>query len=129
MTESLTGNKYGCVQFRGLMKPWSIERQQIVRGGNRTLPVTCGVPQGSIIGPILFILFTTDLSAHLTHGVLISYADDTVHVDCAYPNESGLVDLKARLELTMCELNDWFSSNSLKLNEKKTSLSLGRNIA
>ena len=99
-------------------------RQQIVRGGNRTLPVTCGVPQGSIIGPILFILFTTDLSAHLTHGVLISYADDTVHVDCAYPNESGLVDLKARLELTMCELNDWFSSNSLKLNEKKTNFTL-----
>ena len=79
-------------------------RRQIVRGGSETLPVTCGVPQGSIIGPILFILFTTDLPAHLTHGVLTSYADDTVHVDCATPDESGLADLKTRLELTMREL-------------------------
>ena len=54
------------------------DRQQIVRGGKTTLPVTCGVPQGSIIGPIIFILFTSDLPAHLTHGNLISYADDTL---------------------------------------------------
>ena len=96
------------------------DRQQIVRGGKRTLPVTCGVPQGSIIGPILFILFTTDLATHLSHGILTSYADDTVHVDSGSPDAAGLADLKARLELTMRELNAWFSSNSLKLNEKKT---------
>ena len=108
------------------------DRQQIVRGGRKTLHVTCRVPQGSIVGPILFILFTTDLSAHLTHGVLTSYADDTVHVDCASPDELGLADLKARLELTMRELNAWFSSNSLKLNEKKTNFFLvgsKRNLA
>ena len=95
-------------------------RQQVVRGGRETLPVTCGVPQGSIIGPILFILFTTDLPAHVTHGILTSYADDTVHVDCASPDEPGLTDLKARMEQTMRELIAWFSSNSLKMNEKKT---------
>ena len=107
-------------------------RQQIVRGGKLTLPVTCGVPQGSIIGPILFILFTTDLPAHLTHGFLTSYADDTVHVDSAHPNELGLGELKSILELTMRELNTWFSSNSLKMNDQKTDFILvgtKRNLA
>ena len=85
-----------------------------------TLPVASSVPQGSIIGPIIFILFTSDLSAHLTHGGLTSYADDTLHVDCVIPDGPGLAELRTRLELTLCELHAWFSSNSLKMNGSKT---------
>ena len=85
-----------------------------------TLPVASGVPQGSIIGPIIFILFTSDLSAHLTHGGLTSYADDTLHVDCAIPDGPGLAELRTRLELTLRELHAWFSLNSLKMNGSKT---------
>ena len=95
-------------------------RRQTVRGGYVTLPVTCGVPQGSIIGPILFIVFTSDLPAHLTHGCLISYADDTLHIDSASPNGLGLAELRTRLELTMRELHAWFGANSLKMNSGKT---------
>ena len=84
------------------------------------LPVASGVPQGSIIGPIIFILFTSDLPAHLTHGGLTSYADDTLHVDCAIPDGRGLAELRSRLELTLRELHAWFSSNSLKMNGSKT---------
>ena len=96
------------------------DRRQIVRGGRTTLPVTCGVPQGSIIGPIIFILMTSDLPAHLTHGTLISYADDTLHIDSSFPTASSLTELQIRLELTMRELNAWFTSNSLKMNSNKT---------
>ena len=99
-------------------------REQIVRGGRVTLPMSCGVPQGSIIGPILFILFTNDLSGYLTHGRLISYADDTMHLDCAPPDGPGLDDLKNRLEFTVTQLQSWFSANSLKMNKKKTDFML-----
>ena len=100
------------------------DRHQTVRGGTLTLPVSCGVPQGSILGPILFVLFTCDLPPHLTHGHLISYADDSHHIDSAQPNSMGLSALKERLELTMNELHAWFSANSLKMNETKTNFML-----
>ena len=99
-------------------------RGQIVRGGRRSLPMSCGVPQGSIIGPILFILFTADLPCYLSHGSLTTYADDTVHLDCTSPDGFGLDDLKSRLEITVKELQAWFSANSLKMNEGKTDFML-----
>ena len=77
-------------------------------------------PQGSILGPILFILFTNDVYGFLTHGRLVTYADDTVHIDCAPPNETGLTELQSRLQQTMCELKAWFSANAMKMNERKT---------
>ena len=91
-----------------------------MRGGKLTLPMTCGVPQGSIVGPCLFTLFINDLPGFITHGHLIQYADDTVHIDSASPDDSGLASLKRRLETTMFELKSWFAANSLKMNEKKT---------
>ena len=84
----------------------------------------CLRSQGSIIGP-LFILFTGDLPCYLSHGSLIAYADDTMHLDCALPDESGLDALKSRLEATLEELKAWFSANSLKMNEGKTDFMLG----
>jgi len=101
-------------------KSYLTDRKQMVRGGTTTLPVTDGVPEGSIIGPILFTLFTNDLPSHLSHGRLISYADDTQFLDHAPPNEPGLGALKTRLEQTIGEAQNWFSANSLKMNNAKT---------
>ena len=52
-------------------------RRQVVRGGFLSLPLSHGVPQGSLVGPILFSIFTNDLPSYLPHGRLVSYADDT----------------------------------------------------
>ena len=56
---------------------WLGDRVQIVRGGSVCLPVTHGVVQGSILGPVLFSLFINDLASHVPCEKLVMYADDT----------------------------------------------------
>ena len=57
-------NRSQCVQFKNAL---SSEEK-----------VTCGVPQGSIVGPLLFIIFFNDFNTCLKHSKVIKYADDTV---------------------------------------------------
>ena len=96
------------------------DRKQMVRGGTTVLPVTHGVPQGSIVGPVLFSLFTNDLGNFLPNGKMICYADDTNILDKAYPNETSLSELKNRVQESLASLERWFSRNSLKMNGRKT---------
>ena len=78
--------------------------------------LTCGVPRGSVLGPLSFILYTsliedTGLSPHL-------YADDTqVHGSCQ-PDEVDTFTLK--LSACISDLSNWMRSNRLQLNSDKT---------
>jgi len=84
------------------------------------MDVSHGVPQGSLVGPILFSLFVNDLSNFLPFGRLVSYADDTQILDRVLPNAEGMSKLKDRTEKSLQALQVWFAMNSLKMNASKT---------
>jgi len=96
--------------------------QHARRGSARSSAVdlVCGVPQGSVIGPILFILYTADLVA-LNESLGLSphlYADDAQIYGSCTPSR---VDIFL-LEVTNCvaAVADWMQSSGLQLNDNKT---------
>lgn len=98
-------------------------RSQSVRaGGSRStkVAVSCGVPQGSVLGPVLFVLYTADLVELIErHGFRPHlYADDTQVYGSCRP-----ADMAALSDSMSCCLDDvagWMRSNRLQLNSSKT---------
>ena len=80
--------------------------------------VTSGVPQGSILGPILFICFTNDMANIFQNCKVLSYADDTQLIVTG-PN---LKQVKAQLEELINTAQNWYTNNSLKNNTGKTEI-------
>lgn len=110
--------------FRGrtldLIKSYLKDRSQIVeikKIKSLPKPITCGVPQGSILGPLLFIIFINDVgdSMPLNCNTLL-YADDTSFV--FQGTTSDEVGHNANKCLSVA--SNWFKTNQLLLNPTKT---------
>ena len=86
---------------------------------SETRPIDLGVPQGSILGPLLFNVYINSLSAAVTKSELILYADAVLIVVASTPQE--LTDA-LRHDFTL--ISDWYTDNKLTLNVKKTKLML-----
>ena len=78
--------------------------------------VNFGTPQGSCLGPLIFLIFTNDLQKHLHHCSSILFADDTT----LYKAHRNLKYLKWSIQDDMNTLTDWFMANKLTLNIDKT---------
>ena len=92
---------------------------------SEALPVTYGVPQGSILGPLLFLVYINDLPAVIEHFEVSLYADDTV-LYC-FSKESHQLESKLNYE-DLYNVALWLKVNKLTLNLSKTkSMLIGSN--
>lgn len=106
-----------------LIKNYLSERTQFVnyRGAESSMQkMTMGVPQGSILGPLLFIIYINDLWKASESLEPICYADDTT---CTFYFPSGnysisLINLL--INSVLSKINNWFLVNKLSLNVSKT---------
>ena len=78
--------------------------------------VLYGVPQGSILGPLLFVLFVNDLPSVFSKCQVLMYADDTV----SYYTSQTVVEIEQILTDELACLHQWLQNNNLFLNVKKT---------
>ena len=120
-------NHYG---IRGKFLAWVTsylkDRKQYVdlEGTKSSLrPTNVGVPQGSILGPLLFLIYVNDLPSALERSRPVMFADDTNLII----KGQDLNQLKLSLFSELDNLIDYFRSNKLKLNIDKTKIVCFRN--
>ena len=79
--------------------------------------INCGIPQGSILGPLLFIIYVNDLPLSLQHSKCILFADDTT----IYASGHDITSLVTSINTDLLNVSEWFRANKLAANASKTS--------
>jgi len=103
-----------------LLKSYLTNREQIVKLGqtkSTSMVMKSGVPQGTVLGPLLFSVYVNDLLEGDIGGELIAYADDTAIVFSGRDWE----EVKRKSEEGLSKVKVWLDKNLLALNVKKTS--------
>ena len=124
------------IGIRGVAYDWIFDylrnrQQYVVYDGHQSeyKTVTCGVPQGSVLGPLLFLLYINDIANVSTYLFSILFADDTNSLASGKDLPSLISSVNEELQKVVT----WLASNKLSLNIKKTHFMLfcskGKKIA
>jgi hypothetical protein len=92
------------------------ETNEIINYLLRKRPIRYGVPQGSVLGPLLFLVYINDLQSCIEHGRPTFFADDTSIFIAG--NSVNIVQNK--IFETTNKLMEWFERNRLIINKEKT---------
>lgn len=113
-------NSYGLDKSAlDLIRSYLIGRKQRVKCNNTFsdwLPVYCGVPQGSLLGPLLFNIYVNDINSLETSSSLRLYADDT----SIYDSDQCPASLEFSINTDVSTLDLWFRDNFFMMNAGKT---------
>lgn len=102
-----------------MFQSYLTNRFQIVKINNAQStkrPITCGIPQGSITGPLLFLTYINNIRDIGLHGHVSLYADDT----CLFYFGSSIQQIVAHAQEDLNKLFSWFQYNLLTINISKT---------
>src|SRR5688572_9243920 len=109
--------------IRGMCLGWLRDylkdrRQCVLYNGqvSHILDIKCGVPQGSILGPLLFLIYVNDISNTSLLLRFIMFADDTN----VFLSNKSLTELVTKLNDELEKVDKWFEANKLSLNLGKT---------
>ena len=111
--------RHGIRRNLGWFKSYLSGRQQrVINNGELSGPqyVKSGVPQGSVLGPFLFILFANDIGNFIGKGQINCYADDAV----IYTTGKTVQEAKEQLQECINAVEYWYTENKLKVNVNKT---------
>jgi hypothetical protein len=106
-------------KIHNLLKSYLSNRKATVKIGNGYSDlndIRNGVPQGSVLGPLLFLIYANDMEECICNTQMFLFADDTIVISINYNYEEMIENLQTDFDM----INGWLMKNELYISEDKT---------